>query len=121
MPKSRRKADIRRRMAADREELDRIASERAAFKQPRPQSWHDVLLRELRDGITIEVAAQKAGVTRAGVRWARTHDRRFAEAYRAAYGKGLRLRFERKHGPIATNRSTTVKVLSTKKMPSGAL
>jgi hypothetical protein len=107
MQKSRRKADIRSRMAAERQVLDQRAADRAAFKQPRPQSWHDVLLQELRDGQTIEAAAQRAGVTRAGVRWARRHDRRFSEAYQDAYGKGLSRRYDRSRQKISTNGSTT--------------
>ena len=104
MRKSRRKADIRARAATELEELARQAAERASFRQLRPQGWHDLFLKALGDGATIAEAAQIAGVTRAGVRYARQHNRRFAEAYRSAYGKGLRSRYERSAaGIIAAN------------------
>lgn len=103
MRKSRRKADIRARAAAELGELALRAAETRAFKQPRPQSWHDVFLAVLGTGATIEVAAEKAGVTRAGVRYARQHNRRFAQAYKQAYGRGLNARFRHAEPQNATN------------------
>jgi hypothetical protein len=94
-------------MAAERAELFRKADEARAFKQPRAQSWHDLVLCALLGGATLETAAQKAGVTRAGIRYARQHNRRFAEAYARAYGISIRLRTDRAAEKLATNGSTT--------------
>lgn len=109
MQKSRLKSDIRRLMAAERAELARRIDEARAFKPPRVQSWHDLVLRELLGGATIEVAAQNAGVTRAGIRYARQHNRRFSEAYNHAYGISMRKRTKRAHVRLATNGSTTLR------------
>lgn len=114
MRKSRRKADIRAKAAAELGELAQRRAEALAFKQPRPQSWHDMFLKALGSGATIEAAAERAGVTRAGVRYARQHNRRFADAYREAYGCGLMKRFQRRdatngwtmnQGGLTTNRT----------------
>ncbi len=89
------------------EELARKAAAARAFKQPRPQSWHDVVLAAISKGETIAVAAEKAGVTRAGIRYARLHNPRFEDAYRQAYGRGLTARFHHRGAQFATNGSTT--------------
>ncbi len=106
MQKSRRKADIRARAAAELGKLARAAAEQAAFKQPRPQSWHDVFLHALAQGATLEAAASEAGVTRAGVRYACQHNPRFNDAYQQAYGGSLQRRWQRSQERIATNRLT---------------
>jgi hypothetical protein len=107
MPKSRRKANICSRMAAEREELARRADEARAFRMPRVQSWHDLVLRALLGGATLEAAAKAAGVKRAGIRYARQHNRRFAEAYAHAYSASMRVRTDAAAARIATNGSTT--------------
>lgn len=115
MRKSRCKADIRARAAAELGELARQAANERAFKQPIAQSWHDVFLAVLGTGATVEIAAAKAGVTRAGVRYARQHNRRFDEAYGSAYGRGLRLRFQHRGAENATNGWTMDRGSSTTK------
>jgi hypothetical protein len=107
MQKSRKKADIRSRMAAEREELVRRADEARAFRTPRAQSWHDLVLRALLSGATLEAAAHAAGVTRAGIRYARQHNRRFAEAYARAYATSMRVRTDAAAAKFAFNRSAT--------------
>ena len=107
MTKPRRKSEIRAQAAAGPEALRRAAERRTVFRQPIPQSWHDVFLRALKTGLSIEEAAKRAGVTRTGVRWARLHDDRFYDAFLDAYRICRRARYSKGDAHFATNRSTT--------------
>lgn len=112
MKKIRRKNEIRKRTQAECAALRLLADKRAAFLQPRPQSWHDVLFAALRRGVTVTVAAGEAGVTRAAVYKARKHEPGFGLAFVAAFNIGLSCR----HSPSQrANGVTTIRTASTQK------
>lgn len=112
MTRIRCKNDIRQRAQAECDVLRELADRRAAFLQPRPQSWHDVFLASLRMGVTVTVAAEEAGVTRAAIYKARKHEPGFRTAFVKAFGAGL----SRRHaGPQRANGVTMIRGASTQK------
>ena len=110
--RTRRKNDIRQRAQAECDALRELADRRAAFLQPRPQSWHDVLFAALRRGATVTIAAGEAGVTRAAVYKARKHEPGFGAAFVAAFNIGLS---RRNLQPQRASGVTMIRSVSTQK------
>jgi hypothetical protein len=118
MKKSRRLADIRAHIREERQKLREIADARAAFLKPKPKSWHDVFLQAIREGGTLRSAAEEAGITRAGVHYARGHDPNFDAAFARASLAGAAARRGRRRPPNHVITLTTRKNASSIKRPS---
>jgi hypothetical protein len=92
MQQIRRKSEIRTHAAKQFEMLRKAADAQAAFRQPRPVTWHDVVLRSLAAGDTVAVAAQKAGMSRSALYNARRHEAGFDAAWKKACLAGYSVR-----------------------------